>query len=256
MAVTRRRFLGGSGLVLFELASRPLLRAFGAAQTPGGPSRKEPLAGKRWAMLIDLTKCTSQKGCRECIKVCHRIHNVPDFGNGKDEVKWIWTAPYGIVFPEQKELVDGSLGEKPTIVFCNHCDNPPCVRVCPTGSTWRRADGVVMIDYHRCIGCRYCMAGCPYGSRSFNWKNPRTALKAIDPNFPTRTKGVVEKCNLCVERIDEGRIPACVEVCPEKAMFFGDILAGDSELRRMIQSAHVIQRQPELGTKPNIYFIT
>ena len=255
MPPTRRGFLSEGGLILFSLASRPLLSVFPGTGTFGKSLQKGPAAVKRWAMVVNLTKCASQKGCRDCIKVCHEIHNVPDFGNEKDEIKWIWTVPYAKVFPEQEQSLAEDLKEKPTIVFCDHCDNPPCVKVCPTGSTWRREDGVVMIDYHRCIGCRYCMAGCPYGSRSFNWKNPRTVLKNINPNYPTRTKGVVEKCNFCVERLDEGLLPACVEACPEKAMLFGDLNAENSELKKVLKSAHVVQRQPELGTKPSIYYV-
>ncbi len=95
-------------------------------------------------------------------------------------------------------------------VFCNHCENPPCVRVCPTKATFQRADGIVMMDYHRCIGCRLCMAACPYGARSMNYRDPRPFIAKINPDFPTRTKGVVEKCNFCEERLAKGMLPACV----------------------------------------------
>ena len=97
------------------------------------------------------------------------------------------------------------------------------MRVCPTQATWKREDGIVMMDWHRCIGCRYCMAACPYGSRSFNWLDPRPYIHNPNPEFPTRTKGVVEKCNFCAERLGTGRPPACVEACPEKALVFGDL---------------------------------
>ena len=104
-----------------------------------------------------------------------------------------------------------SLGEeyrhKPVLLLCNQCDDPPCVRYCPTRATWKREDGIVMMDFHRCIGCRYCMAGCPYGSRSFNWRDPRPFIKKINLEFPTRTRGVVEKCNFCVERLAPGSHP-------------------------------------------------
>ena len=90
---------------------------------------------------------------------------------------------------------------KPVLVLCNHCDNPPCARVCPTEATWKRDDGIVMMDWHRCIGCRYCIAACPYGSRSFNWQRPAAASRQADPDYPTRTKGVVEKCTFCDERL-------------------------------------------------------
>ena len=112
--------------------------------------------------------------------------------------------------------------KKPVLVLCNHCDNPPCVRVCPTKATWRRDDGIVMMDWHRCIGCRYCVVACPYGSRSFNWVNPRPHVEDITMDFPTRMKGVVEKCTLCEERISRNQLPACVEACPYGALIFGD----------------------------------
>ena len=141
------------------------------------------------------------------------------------------------------------------MLLCNHCDDPPCTKYCPTRATWRREDGIVMMDFHRCIGCRYCMAGCPYGSRSFNWKDPRPFIKKINIEFPTRTKGVVEKCNFCEERLSQGLLPACVEACKEKALVFGDLRQPDSEIRKALQNKTVYQRQPELGTKPKVYYI-
>ena len=139
------------------------------------------------------------------------------------------------------------------LVFCNHCDNPPCVRVCPTQATWKRDDGIVMMDWHRCIGCRYCMAACPYGSRSFNWEDPRPHIKEPNPDFPTRTKGVVEKCTFCDERLDKGQPPACVEACPEKALVFGDLNDPDSEVRRLLRSRFALRRKAGLGTSPEVY---
>jgi Fe-S-cluster-containing dehydrogenase component len=112
-----------------------------------------------------------------------------------------------------------------------------------------------MMDYHRCIGCRYCMAGCPYGSRSFNWKNPRPFVKKVNFDFPTRTKGVVEKCNFCQERLAQGLLPACVEACKEKALIFGDLDDPESEVRRILRSHKTRQRFPELGTKPKVFYV-
>ena len=232
----------------FDILSRLKL----AAASPGA----EALVGKRWAMLIDLNACLERDGCRDCLDACHRVHNVPDFGNPKDEVKWIWTVPYEEAFREQEhEFITESLKGRPTIVLCNHCDNPPCVSVCPTRATWKREDGIVMMDYHRCIGCRYCMAACPYGSRSFNWRDPRPFINEINPDFPTRTKGVVEKCNFCQERLAQGLLPACVEACPEKALVFGDLGDANSGVREILGSRYTIQRKPGLGTKPKVYYI-
>jgi len=127
--------------------------------------------------------------------------------------------------------------------------------VCPTAATWKREDGIVMMDWHRCIGCRYCMAACPYGSRSFNFVDPRPYVTNINPEFPTRTKGVVEKCSFCDERLAKGQIPACVESCSEQALTFGDLNDATSELRRVLASRYAIQRRPELGTGPAVYYL-
>jgi len=133
--------------------------------------------------------------------------------------------------------------------------------VCPTQATWKREDGIVMMDMHRCIGCRFCVVGCPYGSRSFNWKDPfgkpgseeRKNAK-LDPSFPTRTKGVVEKCDFCVERLAEGLMPICVEES-DGAIVFGDLDDEDSPVRRALESGHAIQRKPHLGTDPGVYYL-
>ena len=112
-----------------------------------------------------------------------------------------------------------------------------------------------MMDWHRCIGCRYCMAACPYGARSFNWVNPRPHIKTLNPDFPTRTKGVVEKCTFCSERLVKGQMPACVEACPEKALVFGDVNDPKSEIRQLLAGNYTLRRRPELGTGPNIYYL-
>jgi Fe-S-cluster-containing dehydrogenase component len=111
------------------------------------------------------------------------------------------------------------------------------------------------MDFHRCIGCRYCMAGCPYGSRSFNWRDPRPFIQQPTLDFPTRTRGVVEKCNFCEERLATGELPACVEACKERALIFGDLKDRNSDLRKALEGKHLLQRMPELGTKPRIYYI-
>ena len=101
----------------------------------------------------------------------------------------------------------------PFIVMCNHCENPPCVRACPTNATFKReSDGIVLMDFHRCIGCRFCMAACPFGARSFNYRDPRPFIKEVNTKFPTRMKGVVEKCNFCAERLAEGLLPAAAKI--------------------------------------------
>ncbi len=253
MGIDRRKFLTLAGLTTFAALGKKVMGSSIEGQAdslPGSPTVK------RWAMAIDMQKCRQHEGCRECTIVCHKIHNVPDFGNPKDEIKWIWKEDFEAAFPTQDHAyLPTELKEKPVIVLCNHCDNPPCVRVCPTKSTWKREDGIVMMDMHRCIGCRYCIAGCPYGSRSFNWRDPRPFIKEINPEYPTRSKGVVEKCTFCVDRLALGQPPACVEICPEKALIFGDINTPDSEIREILKTRHSIRRKPSLGTNPQVYYL-
>ena len=154
-------------------------------------------------------------------------------------MKWVWEEHLADVFPERmNEYTDEELKHRPTLVFCNHCDNPSCVKVCPTKATFKREDGPVMMDMHRCIGCRYCIVGCPYGARSFNWKTPRKYFDEhggpTNPDYPERSKGVVEKCTMCTERIAENKEPYCVEACQakgNKALIFGDIADPNSEIR-------------------------
>jgi molybdopterin-containing oxidoreductase family iron-sulfur binding subunit len=258
----RRRFLQIAGLGLAGASSLPVARAIARAST--SEPMAEPAAAaqgrKRWAMVIDQKKCLTHGGCRECIDACHRAHNVPAMADPKHEVKWIWKEEFGHVFPDLvTPYTSAAVKERPTMVLCNHCDNPPCVRVCPTQATWKRPDGIVMMDEHRCIGCRYCVAGCPYGSRSFNWKDPRPSLGEEQNNdYPTRTKGVVEKCTFCTERLAVGKQPVCVEESERfgcGALVFGD--AGDpgSAVSAMLRDNLVARRKPGLGTSPHVFYI-
>jgi Fe-S-cluster-containing dehydrogenase component len=253
----RRSFIKYIGVGVAALVAKPALDLFFKFRTAEATTDSEgALLATRWAMVIDIEACKAGEGCHECIDACHRVHNVPDLGDTKEEIKWLWTAPYDKVFPEQEYASAGKdLSVVPIPVLCNHCDDPPCIKVCPTKATWKREDGIVMVDYHRCIGCRYCMAGCPYGARSFNWRDPRPFLNEVNGDFPTRMRGVVEKCNFCAERLARGLVPACVEVCPEKALIFGDLNDPDSEVREVLRKRHVLQRLPELGTKPCVYYV-
>jgi len=252
MTTNRRDFLKIAGVSALTLMTPTILRPSWAKEKMITPV--SALTAKRWAMTIDASKCSND--CTDCITACHAVHNVPNFGNPKDDVKWIWTEPFASVFPAEDHAYSGQTLQKMKIpVFCNHCANPPCVRVCPTKATFKRPDGIVMMDYHRCIGCRLCMAACPYGARSMNYRDPRPFIAKINLDFPTRTKGVVEKCNFCEERLAKGQLPACVLACKQKAIVFGDIDDPQSDIRKLIEKRFNLRRRAHLGTVPQIYYI-
>ena len=266
MDESRRSFLKKAGyLALGAGCSFPLLGAAARVLEQGRES--EAPAGKQLAMVIDLKKCLRGEVRRACSEACHREHNVPRIPEVEEEVKWLWTASYDRAFPDQvhRYLAD-SLKGQPVLVLCNHCTEPPCTKVCPTMATWKRpSDGIVMMDMHRCIGCRYCIAACPYGARSFNWRDPRPYIPGeIRPEFPTRSKGVVEKCNFCAERLRDGREPACVEAArevtgaktvEEEPLTWGDLSDPDSPVSKKLRRKHTICRRVGLGTGPNVYYI-
>ncbi|HQL00221.1 MAG TPA: 4Fe-4S dicluster domain-containing protein [Smithellaceae bacterium] len=257
MSTNRRDFLKIAGASALTLIMCPILPVCAREnlQVPEMESAPaKPLTAKRWAMAIDTSKCSP--GCTDCVAACHAVHNVPNIGNSKDDVKWIWTEPFASVFPAENHSYSGQAQQKMRVpVLCNQCANPPCVRVCPTQATFKRADGIVMMDYHRCIGCRLCMAACPYGARSMNYRDPRPFIAKINPDFPTRTKGVVEKCNFCQERLAKGLLPACVLACKSKALVFGDVEDPHSEIRKLIENRFTLRRRASLGTVPQIYYI-
>ncbi len=262
---SRRRFLKeAAGTVLGLGWGLPLLAA-GCGTPPEGAEGGAP--SRQWAMIVDVEKCRSEAVRRACIDACDREHNVPRIPDPEEQVKWIWEAEHAKVFPELVHRnTPGESRRAPVLVLCNHCTNPPCTAVCPTGATWKRdTDGIVMMDMHRCIGCRYCMAACPYGARSFNWRDPRPHVPTgVDgqpaSSYPTRTRGVVEKCNFCVERIAEGRRPACVEAADSVeggrgALVFGDTGDPDSEASRLLAGRRTVVRRSQLGTGPNTYYV-
>ncbi|AMK10435.1 sulfate reduction electron transfer complex DsrMKJOP subunit DsrO [Pseudodesulfovibrio indicus] len=255
MKNNRRAFIKLAGIAAAGLAVAPKALASSGGHSPVSVNPKAVHA-KHWAMVIDTTKLHTAEEIDKLAAVCHHIHNVPKI-EGKKEVKWLWHDTYGHSFPEQENPhLAEEVHHRVFPLLCNHCENPPCVRVCPTKATFQRPDGIVAMDYHRCIGCRYCMAGCPYGSRSFNWGEPRLGLDVtkLNPEFPTRMRGVVEKCNFCVERLAVGQQPACVEAS-EGAMFFGDLKDPDSEVRKVLREKFTIRRKPSAGTEPSVYYI-
>jgi Fe-S-cluster-containing dehydrogenase component len=259
MDTNRRSLLKLGGLCALGLGALPVVDALGKTDLPKVENNPQALVAKRWAMVVDMKKCweKGKPGCKDCTLACHVTHNVPDIGNVKEEVKWLWTEQFENAFPGQESLfMPENVKEKPFMVLCNHCAQAPCVRVCPTQATFKRPDGITMMDFHRCIGCRYCMAGCPYGARSFNWKDPRNFIKTeLNMTFPTRERGVVEKCNFCDERLAVGKPPACVESCKVGGLVFGDLEDPNSEVRKILASQFTIRRKPELGTDPSVYYI-
>jgi molybdopterin-containing oxidoreductase family iron-sulfur binding subunit len=262
MDESRRSFLKQAGYTGFGLGCGfPLLSTACSASRHdsdhAGPSSSQ------WALVVDVQKCLREEVRRTCIEACNREHNVPEIPDPEEEVKWIWSENYENAFPDQAHPhTADSLREKPVLVLCNHCTNPQCVKVCPTKATWKReSDGIVMMDMHRCIGCRYCIAACPYGARSFNWRDPRPYIEATERSkFPTRTKGGVEKCNFCAERLRDGLEPACVEAARkvpggEGALTFGDLSDSNTAVTRLLREKYAICRRPSIGTGPNVFYI-
>jgi Fe-S-cluster-containing dehydrogenase component len=252
----RRGFLRWASLGVLGLAAWEVLEPVAAAAAAAEPAPDGKPRLPRWALVVDTKACLSLEGCDKCAQACHSVHNVPAVPDARHEVRWMWREKFRAAFPDQEpEHVAEALTSRTLPVLCNHCENPPCARVCPTEATWRRPDGIVMMDWHRCIGCRYCVAACPYGSRSFNFVDPRPHLAKIDPSFPTRTKGVVEKCTFCDERLARGLGPACAEACPRKALVFGDLSDPRSPVREALRSRYALRRRPGLGTNPHVYYL-
>ena len=251
---SRRHFLKVAGISACALSAG--LAGVAQAQAGSYEPNAQGLKAKRWAMVIDTRKFTSAEDYKPLIEACHKAHNVPDVP-GNHNIKWMWLDKDDRVFTDD---MNAQLPEKfkkgMFPLLCNHCTNPPCVRVCPTQATYKMADGIVAMDYHRCIGCRFCMAGCPYGARSFNFVDPRKHLADPVPNpaYPTRMIGVVEKCTFCAERLAKGQLPACVEAS-NGAVLFGDLEDPNSVVRKALAENFSIRRKPSLGTQPGVYYL-
>ena len=260
MNTSRRSFLKVAGLSAFALSSgmAGLAGTAGAARAQIAPGRYErgenALTAKRWAMVIDTRQFRGPEDYEALIEACHKVHNVPHIP-GNQNIKWFWLDKYDRVFPDDMNAhINDKTRQADYPLLCNHCTNPPCVRVCPTQATYRMEDGIVAMDYHRCIGCRFCMAACPYGSRSFNFQDPRPYIKDLNAAYPTRMRGVVEKCTFCAERLEKGQLPVCVEAS-EGAILFGDLRDPESTVSKALAENYSIRRKPSLGTDPGVYYI-
>lgn len=195
----------------------------------------------RWGMLIDSNRCES--GCNECVTACSKENGLQGHGRQATDAQWI----------RKVDIHDPSTGSSKSLpVMCQHCADPPCVDVCPTGASFKRADGIVLVDKHTCIGCRYCVLACPYNARSF----VHEALEDQKSHAP-RGKGTVESCTMCVHRIDDGRQPACVEACNDTgggAMLFGNLNDPDSEISQRITKYATQQIRADLGLDPGVRY--
>jgi Fe-S-cluster-containing dehydrogenase component len=205
-----------------------------------------------WHMIIDLDRCI---GCQYCIWTCQAVNDVPD-----DGMRW------NVGFPERTAQGINFFMTRP----CLHCSEAPCVKVCPVGATWKREDGIVVMDYDRCIGCRYCEVACPYDVRRFNWRapeaeNPYRSWGEAEVN--RRPRGVVEKCTFCVHRIDRGltqglipgvhpqATPACVSACPTGARIFGNANDPESPFSKYLAEHETFRLREDFGTEPKVHYV-
>ncbi|CAA7626970.1 Fe-S-cluster-containing hydrogenase components 1 [Candidatus Terasakiella magnetica] len=227
--VSRRHLLLASGAVLITRAAQA--RAPGEAASPS----------QRWGLLIDTAKCDS--GCTACIDGCKAEMGLTGHDRPLTDAQYIRKLTV-------KDPMDGNTHFLP--VMCQHCAKPACVDVCPTGASMKRADGIVLVDRHICIGCRYCMMACPYKARSFTHEEQ----SGQKPHLP-RGKGTVEGCTLCVHRIDAGGQPACVEACATKgkgAMLFGDLKDPGSTIARRVAAEATTRIRADLGLGPAVRY--
>ena len=200
-------------------------------------------------MVIDTKACL---GCTSCAVKCKQANNLPNT---------IWWNRI-IADSGRNEILNGTYPNNNLTYYplaCQHCANPACVKVCPVGATYKDPEtGIVMQDYDKCVGCRMCMAACPYtGVRSFNWQEPAYYLDFAlgEADAPKHQKQVVEKCMLCSNRVQRGLEPACIEICPGRARFFGDLDDPASEVSTLIATRTFVQLLPEKGTNPSVYYL-
>ena len=218
------------------------------------------VAGTLFGYGLDLSRCI---GCRRCVHACVEENN-----QSRDpEIQYIRVLEMdkekGVDIAHGNGYYDADLvpreGQFYLPISCQMCEDSPCEKVCPTGATWKEEDGIVVVDYDWCIGCRYCMAACPYGARKFNWTEP--SIPADEVNTDThylgnrpRSKGVVEKCTFCIHRVRKGLYPACLEACPVGSRKFGNMLDPESEIRHIMEEKRTFVLKGELNTRPKFFY--
>ncbi len=239
----RRNFIGRTVLAAGAATVAP-----GVMLTVANAGSEEGVSSAvRWGMLIDTNKCAD--GCTACVEACNKENGIDllQRPEGQSDEMWDAQRPQWIRKVKLRDTQTGEVSNLP--MMCQHCEHPPCVDVCPTGASFKRADGIVMVDRHICIGCRYCMMACPYKARSFIHQNVAEQLTAAP-----RGKGCVESCNLCANRIDGGQeTTACQDACNReghKAILFGDLKNPESEIAQALkkQHSHQIRADLELNT--------
>ena len=222
-------------------------------------SNQGPREKVLYGYAFNISKC---RGYMDCVRACVEENN-QDRASGMKYIRIHELQKGGGLNFEHAD--DAFLHDVPAAghfyagTQCFHCQNPPCVDVCPVKATWMEPDGIVVVDYNWCIGCRYCMAACPYDARRFNWSDPVVPAEEMNPNQHylgnrPRKKGVVEKCTFCIQRSRDGKNPACVEACPTGARIFGNLLDPDSEIRWVLKNKKVFRLKEDLGTEPKFWY--
>jgi Fe-S-cluster-containing dehydrogenase component len=217
-----------------------------------------PMEGVEFGYALNLSMCI---GCRKCAEACH-IENNHDRATNNSYIRVLEMQQGSLDLEHGRADYDEAVpapGKYYMPVQCQQCENAPCVKVCPVEATWQEEDGIVVVDYNWCIGCRYCEAACPYHARRFNWTTPLVPTDEINPDQGLlsnriRPQGVVEKCTFCLHRTREGRMPACLEACPTGARVFGNLLDPQSDIRWVLENKRVFVLKEELGTRPRFFY--
>ena len=217
-----------------------------------------PQEGVSFGYALNLSVCI---GCRKCAEACHQENN-HDRRTGNSYIRVLEMQQGSLDLEHGNANYDHPVpaeGKYYLPVQCHQCDNAPCVKVCPVQATWKESDGIVVVDYNWCIGCRYCEAACPYHARRFNWAKPEIPPEEINPDQGylsnrIRPQGVVEKCTFCLHRTRNGKLPACLEACPTGARVFGNLLDPKSEIRYLLDHKRVFVLESELNTRPKFFY--